>query len=53
MYSLTCAPEAIPLRPLLQPRSGLTGRLGDKMAPVPLLEDPLAAVWLRIPTWRS
>src|SRR6185312_1595083 len=40
-----CAPEAIPLRLLLQPRPGLVGRLGDQVAPVlaPLLEDPLAA----------
>ena len=40
-----CAPEAIPLRLLLQPRSGLAERLGEDVAPVlaPLLEDPLAA----------
>jgi len=40
-----CAPEAIPLRLLLQPRPGLAGRLGDEVAPVvaPLLEDELAA----------
>ena len=40
-----CAPEAIPLRLLLQPRPGLSGQLGDEVAPVlvPLLEDPLAA----------
>ena len=40
-----CAPEAIPLRLLLQPRPELAGRLGDEVAPVlaPLLEDPLAA----------
>ena len=40
-----CAPEAIPLRLLLQPRPGLAGRLGQEVAPVlvPLLEDPLAA----------
>ena len=40
-----CAPEAIPLRLLLQPRPRLAGRLGDEVAPVlaPLLEDPLAA----------
>ena len=40
-----CAPEAIPLRLLLQPRPGLAERLGDEVAPVlvPLLEDPLAA----------
>jgi hypothetical protein len=39
------APEAIPLRLLLQPRPGLAGRLGEAVAPtlVPLLEDPLAA----------
>ena len=40
-----CAPEAIPLDLLLQPRPGLAGRLGDQVAPVlaPLIEDPLAA----------
>ena len=40
-----CAPEAIPLRLLLQPRPGLAGRFGGEVAPVlaPLLEDPLAA----------
>ena len=40
-----CAPEAIPVRLLLQPRPRLAGRLGDQVAPVlvPLLEDPLAA----------
>ena len=40
-----CAPEAVPLRLLLQPRPGLAGRLGEEVAPVlaPLLEDPLAA----------
>ena len=40
-----CAPEAIPLRLLLQPRPDLAGRLGEDVAPVlvPLLEDPLAA----------
>ena len=40
-----CAPEAVPLRLLLQPRPGLAGRLGDQVAPVlaPLLDDPLAA----------
>ena len=40
-----CAPEAIPLRLLLQPRPGLAGQLGEQVAPVlaPLLEDPLAA----------
>ena len=39
-----CAPEAVPLRLLLQPRPELTGRLGDAVAPVltALLEDPLA-----------
>ena len=40
-----CAPEAVPLRLLLQPRPGLAGQLGDQVAPVlaPLLDDPLAA----------
>ena len=40
-----CAPEAIPLRLLLQPSPGLAGRLGEDLAPVlvPLLEDELAA----------
>jgi Domain of unknown function (DUF4062)/Tetratricopeptide repeat len=40
-----CAPEAVPLRLLLQPRPGLAGRLGNEVAPVlvPLLEDELAA----------
>jgi hypothetical protein len=40
-----CAPEAVPLRLLLQPRPGLAGRLGQKVAPVlaPLLDDRLAA----------
>ncbi|HEV3290003.1 MAG TPA: tetratricopeptide repeat protein [Streptosporangiaceae bacterium] len=40
-----CAPEAIPLRLLLQPSPGLDGRLGEDVAPVlaPLLQDPLAA----------
>ena len=40
-----CAPEAIPLHLLLQPRPGLAGRLGAEVVPVlaPLLEDPLAA----------
>jgi hypothetical protein len=40
-----CAPEAIPLRLLLQPRTELSERLGEQVAPVlvPLLEDPLAA----------
>ena len=39
-----CAPEAVPLRLLLQPRPGLAGQLGQEVAPVlvPLLEDPLA-----------
>ncbi len=39
-----CAPEAIPLRLLLHPHPGLTGRLGEDVAPVlvPLLEDELA-----------
>jgi len=40
-----CAPEAIPLRLLLQPHPGLARRLGPDVAPVlmPLLEDGLAA----------
>jgi tetratricopeptide (TPR) repeat protein len=40
-----CAPEAVPLRLLLQPRPGLAGRLGEEVTPVlaPLLEDTLAA----------
>jgi hypothetical protein len=40
-----CAPEAVPLRLLLQPRPGLAERLGAEVAPVlvPLLDDPLAA----------
>jgi hypothetical protein len=40
-----CAPEAVPVRLLLQPRLGLAGRLGAEAAPVlvPLAEDPLAA----------
>lgn len=40
-----CAPEAIPLRLLLQPRPGLARRLGEELAPAlaPLMEDPLAA----------
>ena len=40
-----CAPEAIPLRLLLQPRPGLAGQLGGEVVPVlsPLLEDRLAA----------
>ena len=40
-----CAPEAIPLRLLLQPRPGLAERLSPEVAPVlvPLLEDRLAA----------
>jgi Domain of unknown function (DUF4062)/Tetratricopeptide repeat len=39
-----CAPEAIPMRLLLQPRPGLGGQLSPKVAQVlmPLLEDPLA-----------
>ncbi len=39
------APEAIPLRLLLQTRPGLAQRLGEQVAPVltPLLEDELAA----------
>jgi hypothetical protein len=40
-----CAPEAIPLRLLLQPRPELTEQLAPEVAPVltPLLEDELAA----------
>ncbi len=40
-----CAPEAIPLRLVLQPRPDLAGRLGEEVAPVlaPLMEDRLAA----------
>ena len=40
-----CAPEAIPLRLLLQSRPGLVEQLGGEVVPVlaPLLEDPLAA----------
>jgi hypothetical protein len=40
-----CAPEAIPLRLLLQPRTGLAERFGEEVAPVlgPLLEDSLGA----------
>jgi Domain of unknown function (DUF4062)/Tetratricopeptide repeat len=40
-----CAPEAIPLPLLLQPRPGLAGQLSDDVAPVltPLLEDEFAA----------
>ena len=40
-----CAPEAIPLRLLLQPRPGLAGQLTPEVASVlaPLLEDELAA----------
>ena len=39
-----CAPEAIPLRLLLQPRPGLAGRFGGEVAVLArLLEDPLAA----------
>jgi Tetratricopeptide repeat len=39
------APEAVPLRLLLQPREGLADQLGRDVAPVlvPLLEDQLAA----------
>ncbi|HEY4850074.1 MAG TPA: tetratricopeptide repeat protein, partial [Streptosporangiaceae bacterium] len=40
-----CAPEAVPLRTLLQARPGVPEQLGAEVAPVlvPLLEDPLAA----------
>ncbi len=40
-----CAPEAVPLSLLLQPRPGLAGKLDAKVAPalVPLLGDLLAA----------
>ena len=40
-----CAPEAIPLRLLLQPRPSLGDQLGPEVAPVlvPLLKDELAA----------
>ncbi len=40
-----CAPEAVPLRLLLQPRPGLDGTLGPDVAPalVPLLDNRLAA----------
>ena len=40
-----CAPEAVPLRLLLQPREGLADQLGQDVAPVlvPLLHDQLAA----------
>ena len=40
-----CAPEAVPLRLLLQPRPGLADRVGPQVAPVLvlLLEDELAA----------
>ena len=40
-----CAPEAMPLRLLLQPRPGLSEQLGREVAPalVPLVDDPLAA----------
>jgi hypothetical protein len=40
-----CAPEEIPLRLLLQPCPGLSGKLGEQAAQVlvPLLEDDLAA----------
>ena len=39
------APEAVPLRLLLEPRPALAVQLGEEVAPVlrPLLEDPLAA----------
>jgi hypothetical protein len=39
-----CAPEAVPLRLLLQPRLGLAERLAPEVAPVlvPLLDDELA-----------
>jgi hypothetical protein len=41
----SCAPEAVPWRLLLQPRPGLTGRLGTEVASAlaPLIDDPLAA----------
>jgi hypothetical protein len=40
-----CAPEAVPLRLLLQPRPGLEAKLGPDVAPalVPLLDNRLAA----------
>ena len=40
-----CAPAAVPLTLLLQPRPGLANELGAKVAPVlvPLLDDLLAA----------
>jgi hypothetical protein len=40
-----CAPEAIPLRLLLQPRPDLAGRLGEQVALMlaPLMDDRLAA----------
>ena len=40
-----CAPEAVPLHLLLQPRPGLAGQVGEEVAPVlaPLMEDDLAA----------
>ena len=40
-----CAPEAVPLRLLLQPRPDLAGRLGEDVANVlwPVLEDELAS----------
>ena len=46
-----CAPDAIPVHVLLQPRPGLTEQLGDQMAPelVPLLGDELA---VKEPRWR-
>jgi hypothetical protein len=39
-----CAPEAIPVRILMQPRPGLAQQLGPQVAPLllPLLDDPLA-----------
>ena len=40
-----CAPEAVPISRLFQPRPGLAGQFGAEVAPVliPLLGDPLAA----------
>jgi hypothetical protein len=40
-----CAPDAIPLRLLLQTRPGLAGQLGGEVVPIliPLLEDTLTA----------
>ena len=39
-----CAPDAVPLRLLLQPRPALSGAFGPEVAPLlePLLADPLA-----------